>query len=150
MSNNWKWGQLIQKEDFWGGLINKLIAVCMDGVQTSQQQFIIPLNKYDEQILPRGIWTICAWVKIMCEWMNGWIDGWIGWETIYVRGAHGQTHVSTLMHIHLYKVYFSSVYFIALQGSDRNTLAFNHSLALHEILLCFSGWQIRLCYIRNK
>lgn len=65
MSDNRKW-QVIQKEDFWGGLINKLIAVCMDGVQTSQQQFIIPLNKYDEQILPKGSWAICAWVKIMC------------------------------------------------------------------------------------
>lgn len=66
MSDNRKWGHVIQKEDFWGGLINKLMAVCMDGVQTSQQQLIIPLNKYDEQILPKGSWAICAWVKIMC------------------------------------------------------------------------------------
>lgn len=67
------------------------------------------------------------------------MDGWMGREIIYIRGAHRQTHVPTLTHMHLYKVYFSTIYFIALQGSDWNTLAFNHIFDSHEILLCFSG-----------
>lgn len=69
----------------------------------------------------------------MDEWMNGWMDG--SRDNLCMRC----TQTNTLMRMYLNKVYFSSVYFIALQGSGWNTLAFNHIFALHEILVCFSG-----------
>ena len=44
----------------------------MDGVQTRQQQIIIPLNKYNEQIPPKRSGVTCAGVKTM---YRGRMDG---------------------------------------------------------------------------
>jgi len=78
----------------------------MDGVQRSQQQIIIPLKEYDEQVTPKGSSVICAGVKTMCEWMDdewthGWMDGRMDGEIRYTWHAQRHTHAYT--HSHTFK-----------------------------------------------